>query len=157
MFYNGDPFTILNILNQIRLGFRNETNFSKTMLRKFSIGNSINNSKSKYSNTIDSNLTQIKNVKDQVTANKSKGSYINNQSIFIKDWEMNTSLNNTKFNELKNLELNSSKEKKINSKSGFIQPKTCKLNGLDHSLSPFAPMTRDLRKKFIMPKECFFN
>lgn len=124
-FYKGDPYIILNILNQIRLAFRNEYKFNKTLTNKLNI------SRSGFNTTM--------------------------KSQFNQDTDLNVSLNNTKFNDLKNRESRMSKEKNITKESGLIPNMTCKVNGVDHSSNPFSVLNQEQRKVFIMPQKCFFK
>lgn len=142
-FYLGDPFIILNILNQIRLAFKNEVTYNKSLKKKLMDSRSGLNFSC-------SNSVHLRSLSGNSNKNNCK-------SAFNNEIEFNNSLNNTKYNDLKNLEKRESRERKVNCESGLVFPKTCKVNGVDHSQGPFAPLNNKQRGVFLMKKENFFN
>ena len=88
-------------------------------------------------------LLQIKNTyKKEQSINKSL-----NSNAFEKS-PLQNSMNSIKFNELKNKEINL---------KGIIDNKVCRVNGVDHSKSPFFALNRNERERMLLKKESFFN
>lgn len=65
--------------------------------------------------------------------------------------------NNYKYNELKNKEKFDYQSKNIPQDSKLLESKLCKVNGVDHSNSPFSILSQQQREIFLMSKDKFFK
>lgn len=82
--------------------------------------------------------------------------YLNNSRSLLNNSYCHETTN-IKSNSLINIEKNECVKNKLPLKSGLTKKRVCNVNGTDHSSSPFKVLTKEERKIFIMPKDCFFN
>lgn len=118
-FHLGNPYVILNLLNQIKCVFKNEESFSRSLSKK------------------------LANSRESLNFNNSN----NNTNNYLSN-----STNSIKYNELKNKEKTDSFNK-----YNINNIKVCKVNGTDHSSTPYYPLNKDDRDNYLMNKENFFN
>lgn len=107
--------------------------------------------KNKYKVESEFSQSLLERYRTSTNLNNSK----NSKSFINHSFALDTT--NVKYNTLVNLEKNESVLTNLPIKSGLIPKRVCNVNGTDHSLSPFKILSREERKIFIMPKNCFFN